>query len=116
LNERERACAGEWRRLVEAGEAKLIGIIRQEILSGIRKASDYEALRERLRAFPDITLTEADYEEAARLFNSCRARGHSFSAIDLLICVAAMRRGMPVYSIDADFRRLAEHIPVKLHK
>jgi len=116
MSVRERLYVEEWRRLIEAGEAKLIGIIRQEILSGVRKGSDFEGLRERLRAFPDIVLTEADHEEAARVFNACRARGHSFAAIDLMICAVALRRGMAVYSLDADFRRLAEYVPVKLHK
>lgn len=43
--------------LIRRGHIVLIGPIRQELLSGIRKEQVFETLRSRLRAFPDEALT-----------------------------------------------------------
>src|ERR1700677_899568 len=43
--------------LIENGLARLIGPIRQELLSGIREPAQFERLRDQLRAFPDEALT-----------------------------------------------------------
>jgi predicted nucleic acid-binding protein len=75
----------ELRDLVAEGRVLMLGAIRQELLSGIRTAEQFKRLRERLRAFPDIPLTEADYEEAARCFNRCRSRGVQGSNTDFLV-------------------------------
>ena len=42
----------ELEQLVEDGRAAIIGPIREEILSGIRTATQFELLRNHLRAFP----------------------------------------------------------------
>ncbi len=65
--------------------------IRQEILSGIRAAEQYKKPGERLRAFSDESVDEADYEEAATCFNRCRAKRFQGSNTDFLICSVSMR-------------------------
>jgi hypothetical protein len=65
----------ELKRLIAGYLAVIIGPIRQELLSGIRERAQYDALRRRLRAFPDLLLQSEDYELAARFFNECRVRG-----------------------------------------
>ena len=54
----------------------------------------------------------ADYEEAAQLNNQCRARGIAGSAIDLLICAAAIRRNWQVFTTDRDLVRYATVLPL----
>ena len=49
----------ELRLLIQEGRATLIGAVRQEILSGIREQAQFEKLRDRLGAFPDIELERA---------------------------------------------------------
>lgn len=102
--------------LIERGDAELIGAVRQEVLSGIRDPLHYEQLREYLRAFVDIPLEVDDYEEAARIFNLCRARGIQGSHTDYLLCATAIRRGLQIYTSDADFERYAKCVPVRLHQ
>lgn len=106
----------EWERLVREGGASLIGPIRQELLSGVREERAWEYLRAALRPFPDLPITTDDYEQAARFFNRCRKRGVVGSAIDLLMCAASARYGTPIYTTDADFRRYASVLRLKLHK
>jgi predicted nucleic acid-binding protein len=110
--ERERVAAlGE---LIQDGRARLIGPIRQELLSGIREPAQFEKLRDQLRAFPDEPLSVGDYEQAAQWSNECRRTGIAGSGVDFLICSVAVARGWRVFTADADFRSYAKAIPIQL--
>jgi len=105
----------ELRELIKEVRVQMIGPIRQEILSGVQSQSQFENLRNRLSAFPDLNLTAQDYERAAEFFNICRRKGIQGANTDFLICAVSERNEMPVLTIDKDFKLFAEHIPVKLH-
>jgi predicted nucleic acid-binding protein len=115
LNPRERGLTAALRELIEDGRAQLIGPVRQELLSGIREESSFRKLRNQLRAFAEIPLDAADYEEAAHLNNQCRARGIAGSAIDFLICATALPRNWQIFTTDRDFLRYAAVVPLKLY-
>ncbi len=100
--------------LASDGRAQLLGIVRQEILSGLREASQFERLRKLLQAFPDVHLETEDYEEAARITNICRAKGVTGSIVDYLICATAVRRDWFIFTLDNDFDGYAKHLPVRL--
>ena len=116
LNRRERLLVEEWAELVKAGQVLLIGPIRQEILSGIRRESDFLAVRTRLSAFGCIEIVPEDYDQAAAFFNTCRGRGVSGTPIDLLICAVASRVDAAIFTADDDFARYADILPIRLHK
>ena len=61
--------------MVREGRAVIAGPIRQELLSGVKGAQPAVALRDHLRAFPDLKLETADFEAAAAVSNRCRAKG-----------------------------------------
>lgn len=100
--------------LVRDGRAALIGAIRQELLSGIKQPTQFESLRSALAAFDDIPLGVQDYELAAQLFNTCRAKGVQGSNTDFLICAVAMNQGLPILSLDADFKYFQKYLPIQL--
>jgi predicted nucleic acid-binding protein len=101
--------------LVNEGRARLIGPIRQEILSGLRSTEQFERLRTRLRSFPDIPIVTEDYERAAELFNTCRNRGVQGHHVDFLISAIALREDLDIYTTDKDFSSYAQHVPVRLY-
>lgn len=109
------AHTAELARLIDPGEAVITGPVRQELLSGVASATQFELLRERLAAFPDVPVITADYERAAQCFNQCGARGIQGSNTDYLICALALRLDLPVYSVDHDFARYANVLGVRLH-
>lgn len=102
--------------LSRRGRVELLGAIRQEVLSGIRDGKQFQFIRERLAAFPDLALAREDRETAAAMFNRCRARGVQGSNTDFLICAAAVRRDFLVFTADADFSRYAKIVRVKLFR
>ncbi len=116
LNPEQERVVTEWLGLVRDGWARLIGPIRQEILSGVRHRPQFAALEGRLSAFPDAPVEAVDYVEAARLFNLCRESGVTGTLVDLLICAVACRAGWSIFSIDNDFKRYAKLLPIRLHR
>src|SRR5688500_3441075 len=114
LNHEQQRLLAEWKTLVGAGGAFLIGPIRQEILSGIRDHRAFDSLLNWLRFFDVISVVLEDYDQAAMFFNLLREQGVSASPIDVLICAVARRCDIPVFTTDEDFRRYAEHLPIRL--
>lgn len=103
-------------RLAQRGEAKIIGAVRQEVLSGIRTAERFADIRARLGVFPDIPLIEEHYERAAEFCNTCRSLGVQGSHTDFLVCAAADYYDLAIFTTDADFDHFAKHIPVRRYE
>jgi hypothetical protein len=66
-------------------------------------------------SFADEPLEAEDFENGAKCFNACRARGIQGQHTDFLICAVAMRHGMPIFSVDQDFKSYAKVLPIALH-
>lgn len=115
LNPVERAAVAELTNLIREGRARIIGLVRQELLSGIKTSSQYEKLRAVLRSFPDEPVMTTDYEAAAKVGNECRARGVAVSVSDMLICAIAIARDWSIFAADPDFKSYARILPLKLH-
>jgi predicted nucleic acid-binding protein len=111
----ERSMAEELRDLVREGRVFLPGIVRQEVLSGIKNPAQFEKIRIFLRPFPDESLEIEDYEMAATANNSCRAKGIAISAVDALICAIALRKELLIFTTDSDFKSYSRVLPLKLH-
>ena len=109
------AIVEELAQLVREGRVVVIGPIRQEVLSGVKDAVQFETLRSHLQAFPDSELETADFEAAATCFNRCRAKGIQGSNRDFLLCAVAERRDLSIFTTDDDFRDYARVLPLKLH-
>jgi len=115
LNPAQRATVAELTSLIQEGRARIIGLIRQELLSGIKTSSQYEKLHTVLRSFPDEPISTVDYEAAAKAGNDCRARGVAVSVADILICAIAIARDWSIFANDPDFKSYARILPLKLH-
>ena len=106
----------ELTELIQEGRALLFGPIRQELLSGISDVRQCSTLRNRLRAFSDLSIHELDYERAAEFSSSCRRAGVQGSHTDFLICSVAAGNSAAIFSTDKDFGRYAKHLPITLHE
>jgi predicted nucleic acid-binding protein len=115
LSAAEQESVRELGDVVGEGRARIIGIVRQELLSGIRHIPQFEKLRETLRSFPDEAVSTTDHEEAARISNQCRAKGLAVSAADMLICAVARSRQWAIFTTDPDFAGYAKVLTLRLH-
>ncbi len=115
LNPRQQVLSQSLAELVRDGRAQIVGVVRQELLSGLREQAHFSKLRDYLRGFDDPALETADYEEAARMQNQCRNRGIAGSAIDFLICAVAHRRQWEIFTTESDFERYERVLAIKLY-
>ncbi|MBX3440104.1 MAG: PIN domain-containing protein, partial [Planctomycetaceae bacterium] len=86
LTAAQKRIATEVHELIASGRVVLLGMVRQEILSGIRSKSEFGEMRRYLAYFDDQALDAPVYELAAECHNTCRAAGVQGSAVDFLIC------------------------------
>jgi len=115
LTAAEQSVVSELADLTREGRARIVGLIRQELLSGIRAPAQYDKLRLALRAFPNVPVETADYEAAAKASNDCRSRGVTASVADALICAIALTRRWSIFTTDPDFRKYAKVLSIQLH-
>jgi len=115
LSTNERLLVAELSELIQEGRAQIIGLIRQELLSGIKATEQYEKLRIHLRSFPDEVVDIPDYEEAAKAGNRCRAKGVAVSLVDMLLCAVAIKRQWAIFTTDPDFSRYSKVLPLRIY-
>ncbi len=113
---KEQILIDELSELVKELRAVLIGPVRQEILSGIPDPKKFEVVRRHLAAFDDLQIVQTDYEEAARLYNTCRKKGIQGSHVDFLICAVAIRHSAAVFTTDKDFTNYSKQLDLELHR
>jgi len=115
LNDSEKAVVGQLTNLIQAGRARIIGLIRQELLSGIKTTGQFEKLRDTLRAFRDELVDTSDHESAVKASNELRSKGVAVSIVDALICAVALGRNWPILTLDPDFAQYAKILPIDLY-
>jgi predicted nucleic acid-binding protein len=102
--------------LFERNQIVLLGIVYQELLSGIRHEEQFRRLADILEGFNIEYAGQDDHLEAATYYNLCRSKGVQGSNADFLICAMSAKRDHHILTLDADFDYYAEHLPIRLLK
>ena len=89
--------------LLESGQARLCGPVESELVSGARNAPQ---LREFLSAVPYVTVERPDFIRSGELQRDLLAKGDLFKPMDALIAAIALRRSLPLLTLDLDFKRV----------
>lgn len=111
----ERRTVAGLERLLEDDEAALIGPVRQEVLTGVRHAEQFARLQVALGGCHVLLMDLATHDSAAACSNECRAAGVAAGPIDMMICAAALRHQVDIFTTDGDFARYAARLPIRLH-
>lgn len=102
-------------RLLDADLA-ICDAVSMEVLAGARNERHLIQLRGLLARVTILPTTPADYDAAASMYRSCRARGETVrKLIDCLIGAVAVSAGAEILHADVDFSVLARHTDVQLH-
>jgi len=101
---------------INDARVSIIGLIRQEILSGISNAKQFHRLKKILGSFEDIPLSTQHFEQAAEFSNMCRKKGIQGSTVDFLICAVAHLEDLEIFTTDSDFENYSKFLPVTLVK
>ncbi|MCB1782174.1 MAG: PIN domain-containing protein [Candidatus Competibacteraceae bacterium] len=111
---KEVAVAEQLSQLIDENQVRIIGPIRQELLSGYTDKNSFERLRQKIQYFPNEAITDGDYESAAEYSNFCRSKGVQGSHTDFLICAVSIRANFRIYTTDKDFQHYSKHLPISL--
>ena len=102
--------------LFERNQIVLLGVVYQELLSGIRHEEQFNRLVDVLGGFDINYAGKADHLTDARFYNICRSNGIQGSSIDFLICAMSAEREHHILTLDQDFDQYAEYLPISLLK
>jgi predicted nucleic acid-binding protein len=101
--------------LEQEEDIAVIPIVVTEVLQGFRTDGGFERARRLLVSFPVIHPTLDCHVRAARLFRSLRRKGVTVrGAVDCIIAQTCLDSGAELVSPDADFERIARHVPLRL--
>jgi predicted nucleic acid-binding protein len=90
---------------IQDGRVAMLGLLRQELLSGIKEKAQFDKVKAALGPYLDEPINTADHEYAARAYNECRSQGVEAGTVDILICAVAARRGWEILSRDGGLNR-----------
>jgi len=107
LRQRESLEAAQLDSLLEADEVALAAPVKFEILSGA-SVSDRRQLRRALSALPTFFPSERTWSMLDAWLDSAGAHGERFGFADSLIAALAAEQAAPIWSLDGDFRRMAQ--------
>lgn len=96
--------------LILSGRVATCAVIDLEVLFSARSYDDLVRTRRvRAKAFPNVPMTQADFDRAIEVMTELAKRGeHRVVGLpDLLIAAVAERRDLTVLHYDADYDRIA---------
>jgi predicted nucleic acid-binding protein len=102
------------RELLLAGSVWICWPIRAELLIGVKTSERIAILNEQLAALEQAPLLDQTWERAARLGHQLARKGQSVPLPDLLIAATALLHGLPLWSVDSDFKRIVAVAPLDL--
>ncbi len=103
------------KKLIREQRVQMLGIVKQELLSGIKESGRFDKFLSVLGGFPDLLASSHDHLTAATCYNTCRVKGIQGSAADFLVCAQAINHDLPLLTTDRDFTYFAEHLPLDLY-
>lgn len=113
-NEYEQQIVSILNELINTNSVRIIGAIRQEILSGIPSQDLFNRLSKSLATFQDLTVDTNIHIKAAECFNICRRNGVQGSHIDFLICATSFCYNIPIFTLDKDFMNYSQYVNINI--
>ncbi len=103
------------RRIIENNDdIVIIGIILQEILSGITNEKLFSEIESILNDFLYIDIVKEDYVYAAKLRNKCKQKGINAGSFDFIIASVAIRNKLALVTYDKDFINISKYTELKI--
>ncbi|NCP78814.1 MAG: PIN domain-containing protein [Desulfuromonadales bacterium] len=93
------------RHLLQGGVCTC-GIVKYELVQGLKSSQEEVLLLEALRALDHLEMTESLWRDAGRLSTSLCQMGVTLPLSDILIATLAMAHGLSVLTVDRHFTQI----------
>lgn len=105
----------ELRRMIADAEPLAIsGVIVSEFLQGLTR--DVNRIEQYLLLWNMLEPSGfSTYREAATIYRAARVKGISLTTIDTLIAAIALEYSTALFTLDKDFSRIAQIVPLQLY-
>jgi len=90
------------------------GMIRLELLGGVRTEKEFRRLRARFDALDEVEVSASVWEKACRMAFDLRRKGIMVPYTDILIAACALETESTLVHADAHFDLMAHHIELKV--
>ena len=98
----------EVRRLIEANDIYMIGIVYAELVRGARSDRQLQIIRRVLDALPYLEVTLQTWQGTGGLLAQLQRQGQKIPMADALIVALALQHEISVYTRDEHFQRIPE--------
>ena len=92
----------------------LAGPILTELFQGVKTKKEIEILKEIFAALPMLKTEDNLWERAGLLSHEIRKHGHTLKTMDAIIAQYALDNSCLLYSIDKDFKLIAQYSSLEL--
>ena len=102
--------------LLKSGKAAYTGIIALELVNGAKSRKELEVLYDAFDTMHRMPVSETTFFSAGRLGYEIARKGHTLSAVDLLIAQTAIENDVVLMTYDEHFSIIAQHSVLALLK
>ena len=102
--------------LLKSGKAAYAGIVALELVNGAKSRKELEVLYDAFDTMRCVPVSETTFLSAGRLGYEIARKGHTLSAVDLLIAQTAIENGVSLMTYDDHFSIIARHSALTLLK
>ncbi len=95
--------------LLKSGRAVYTGIIALELINGAKGQKELTVLNEAFDAMQHIPVAETTFLLAGKLGYGIARKGHTLSAVDLLIAQTAIENNLSLMTFDEHFVMISKH-------
>ena len=101
------------KKLIEADEVAINGVIAVEILQGTTSDKDYQKVLNDMKAFKEFAFDWNVFERAAKLSFDLKRQGTTIPAIDILIAATALENNSLLWHQDNHYELIAKRTNLK---
>jgi len=92
--------------LVRSARAVTCGIVRAELLAGVKDAAQRDRLQEALAGLDYVEMREQTWKRVGELAAGLRGKGRTLPMSDLIAAALAIEHDLSVFTIDNHFRQV----------
>ncbi len=103
----------EMEEVIKQERIVICGIVKIEVLQGVREKKEFKKLKKIFEGFPELTFDKESADIACEIAWKMRRRGNPQPLSDIIISAICLRYGLELWHLDYHFEEIAKIFPIK---